>query len=112
MSLQEFIGVIKAEAEHYLKQHARETNYATSLKVKNNKGKGKPLLLKHITNKLKDIKMSDNEKMDKKPKPYCKHCKTKGHTANDCDKQDEDPCIHYGQYNHKSDDCWHKDKPK
>src|SRR6266851_9852538 len=112
MSLQEFIGVIKAKVECCLKQHGGETNYATSPKAKNNKGKGKPSLLKHITNKLKDMKMSNNEKTDKKPKPYCKHCKMKGHTTNNCDKRDEDPCIHCGRYNHESDDCWHKDKLK
>ncbi len=115
MSSQEFIGVIKAEVEHRLKQHTGDlTNFATSLKAKNNKGKGKPSLLKCIMLKLKDLKMNDNnkEKLDKKVKPYCKHCKMKGHTANNCDKWNEDPCIHCRCFNHESDDCWHKDKLK
>jgi len=115
MSSQEFISVIKAEAERRLKQHTGDlTNFATSPKAKNNKGKGKPSLLKHIMLKLKDLKMNDNdkEKLDKKAKPYCKHCKTKRHTANNCDKWDEDPCIHCRHFNHESDNCWHKDKLK
>jgi len=115
MSSQEFIGIIKAEVERCLKQHTGDlTNFATSPKAKNNKGKGKLSLLKCITSKLKDLKMNDNnkEKLNKKAKPYCKHCKMKGHTANDCDKWDKDPCIHCRHFNHESDNCWHKDKPK
>src|SRR6266851_6822774 len=115
MSSQEFIGIIKAEVERCLKQHTGDlTNFATSPKAKNNKGKGKLSLLKCIMSKLKDLKMNDNnkEKLNKKAKPYCKHCKMKGHTTNDCDKWDEDPCIHCGRFNHGSDDCWHKDMPK
>jgi len=97
MSSQEFIGVIKAKVEHRLKQHPVDSSsVATTPKAKNNKGKGKPSLLKHITAKLQNMKMSNNDKMDKKAKPFCKHCKMKGHTTNDCDKWDEDPCIHCG----------------
>jgi len=115
MSLEEFISIIKAEVDQCLKQHAGDsTNIATSPKAKNNKGKGKPLLLKCITLKLKDLKMNNNnnEKMDKKPKPYCKHCKTKRHTTNNCDKWDKDPCIHCRQFNHEFNNCWHKDRLK
>jgi len=68
-----------------------------------------------MMSKLKDMKLNDNnkEQSDKKTKKlYCKHCKTRGHLANDCDKWDEDPCPHCGRFNHKAKDCWHKDKPK
>ena len=90
------------------------TNLVYSTKVRNNKSKGQSLL-KCIMSKLKDMKANDDnkEQSDKKPKKlYCKHCKTRGHTANDCNKWDEEPCTHCGQFNHEAKDCWHKDKLK
>jgi hypothetical protein len=110
MSSQEFIGVINAEAERRLGLQ-RGTNLAYSTKAKNNKGKGQSLL-KRITSKLKDTKSNEENTEKKSTKLYCKHCKTKGHLANDCDKWDADPCTHCGRFNHESKDCWHKDKPK
>jgi len=68
-----------------------------------------------MISKPKDRKTNDNnkEQSDKKAKKlYCKHCKTRGHTANDCNKWDEDPCPHCEQFNHEAKDCWHKDKLK
>jgi len=65
--------------------------------------------------KFKDTKTNDDGKEDTNRKPkklYCKHCKTCGHLANDCDKWDETPCAHCGRFNHKANDCWHKDKLK
>jgi len=97
MSLQEFIGVINAEAECHLRLQHR-TNLVFSTKAKNNKGKA-TLLFQHITSKFKDSKANNNSKenQDKKPKkPYCKQCKTKGHITKDCDKWDEEPCAHCG----------------
>jgi len=79
--------------------------------VKNNKNKGQSLL-KRITLKLKDMKVNEENVDRKLMKLYCKHCKTKGHLANDYDKWDKDPCTHCGRFNHESKDCWHKDKPK
>jgi hypothetical protein len=113
MSSQEFISVITAKAKHHLGiQHGN--NVAFNIKAKNNKGKGQSLL-KCMTSKLKDTKINDNnkEQSDKKTKKlYCKHCKMRGHLANDCNKWDKDPCPHCGRFNHKAKDCWHKDKPK
>jgi hypothetical protein len=97
MSSQEFIGVITAEAERRLGIQ-RGTNVAFTVKAKNNKGKGQSLL-KCMMSKLKDTKLNDDnkEQTDKKTKKlYCKHCKTRGHLANDCDKWDKDPCPHCG----------------
>ncbi len=34
----------------------------------------------------------------------------KGHTTNDCNKWNKDPCIYCRWYNYESKDCWHKDK--
>jgi len=86
-------------------------NIVYSTKAKNNKGKNQSLL-NHITSKLKDMKLN-KEEVDKKPKKlYCKHCKMRGHTANDCNKWDMDPCAHCRRFNHESNDCWHKDKLK
>jgi hypothetical protein len=50
MSLQEFISVINAEAEHHLALHCR-TDLAYSTKAKNKKGK--PLLSQCISSKSK-----------------------------------------------------------
>jgi hypothetical protein len=113
MSSQEFIGVITAEAKCCLGIQ-RGNNVTFNAKAKNNKGKGQSLL-KHMMSKLKDMKLNDNnkEQSDKKTKKlYCKHCKMRGHLANDCDKWDEDPCTHCRRFNHEAKDCWHKDKPK
>ncbi len=114
MNSQEFIGVIKAEAERRGLGHGNATNTAYSTKAKNNKGKSQSLL-KCITLKFKDTKTNDDgkEDTDRKPKKlYCKHCKTCGHLANNCNKWDETPCAHYSQFNHEAKDCWHKDKLK
>ncbi len=114
MNLQEFIGVIKAEAECQGLRHGNVTNTAYSTKAKNNKGKGQ-LLLKCITSKFKDMKANNNGKEDtnKKPKKlYCKHCKTCRHLVNNCNKWDETPYAHCDHFNHKAKDCWHKDKLK
>src|SRR5713101_1240687 len=96
MNSQEFIGVIKAEAERRGLGRSNATNTAYSTKAKNNKGKGQSLL-KCITSKFKDMKTNNNNKKDtdKKPKKlYCKHCKTRGHLANDCNKWDKTPYTH------------------
>jgi hypothetical protein len=94
---QEFISIITAKAKCHLGiQHGN--NVAFSIKAKNNKVKGQSLL-KCMTSKLKEMKTNDNnkEQSDKKAKKlYCKHCKTRGHTVNDCDKWDKDPCPHCG----------------
>ena len=115
MNSQEFISIIKAEAEcQGVACMSNATNLVYSTKAKNNKSKGQSLF-KRIMSKLKDTKANDNnkEQSDKKPKKlYYKHCKTREYTANDCNKWDEDPCTHCRQFNHEAKDCWHKDKLK
>jgi transposase InsO family protein len=114
MTSQEFIGVIKGEAERRLKLNKPE-NTNVGYSVKKNKKKGKPSLLKRITNKVKNIKLddSDHEIAEQKPnRPFCKRCTRHGHTTDDCHLWEKGICIHCKKFNHASEDCYFKDKPK
>ena len=88
MSSQEFIGVIKSEAEWHRKLNKSENTNFSSTKGKKKK---KPSLFKHINNKMKGMKISNVEdenaeqKGGQKPKrPFCKHCTKHGHATDDC----------------------------
>ena len=79
-------------------------------KVSNNQS-----LLKHITDKVtqkvKSMKISNSDSEVTK-KPYCTHCKKKGHFTQKCQYLGKDKCIHCDKFNHASDNCYFKDKPK
>ena len=116
MSSQEFIGVIKSEAERRGK-----TNKSESANFGNAKGKKKkkPSLFKRMSNKFKSLKTSDvdddnvDQKSNQKSKrPFCKRCKKHGHTTDDCFLWDNEKCIHCNKTNHLAADCYYKDKPK
>ncbi len=116
MSSQEFIGVIKSKA----KQH-RKSSKSKSAKVSSTKGKKKkkPSLFKHISNKIKGMKISnsDGENAEQKTgqklkRPFCKCCIKHSHTTDNCFLWDQDKCIYYNKVNHLLADCYYKDKPK
>jgi hypothetical protein len=119
MSSQEFIGAIKGEAERCLRRPAPSSNSAFGPKGK--KGNRKPKasnnqsLLKRITDevteKVKSMKISNSD-TEVTEKPYCTHCKKKGHFTQKCWYLGKDKCIHCDKFNHISDDCYFKDKPK
>jgi hypothetical protein len=116
MTSQEFIGVIKSEAEWHMKLNKSETTNVANTKGKKKK---KPSLFKHIGNRMKGMKISDSDDKNaeqkaeqKQKRPYCKHCKKHGHATDDCFLWDQDKCTHCGKSNHLLDDCFYKDKPK
>jgi len=119
MSSQEFIGAIKCKAECHLQCLAPSSNLVFGPKGK--KGNCKPKvsnnqsLLKHITDKVtqkvKSMKISNSDSEVTK-KPYCTHCKKKGHFTQKCQYLGKDKCIHCDKFNHASDNCYFKDKPK
>jgi hypothetical protein len=122
MTSQEFIGIIKSKA----KQHAgvgrpvSSTHAAFGSKGRKGKGQGRgkptPSLLKRITNevtqKVKDMGVSDVDDKRDSDKLYCKRCKNFGHWTDNCHTWGKDQCTHCSKYNHASDDCYFKDKPK
>jgi hypothetical protein len=60
---------------------------------------------------VKSMKISDSD-TEVAEKPYCTHCKKKGHFTQKCRYLGKDKCIHCDKFNHTSNDCYFKDKPK
>jgi hypothetical protein len=113
---QEFIGVIKSEVKQCGKLNKFKSSNVTNAKGKKKK---KPLLFKHISNRMKGIKIKETddentkENTEQKPKrPFCKHCRKYGHATDDCFLWDQDKCTHCSKSNHLSADCYYKDKLK
>jgi hypothetical protein len=122
MTSHKFIGVIKSEAKWHAGVGHPVSSTHTAFGLKGRKGKGRgwgkptPSLLKCITNevtqKVKDMGVSNVDDKCNSNKPYCKHCENFGHWTNDCHTWGKDQCTHCSKYNHALDDCYFKDKLK
>jgi hypothetical protein len=116
MNSQEFMGILIAEAERRLAvKHSANSTSNIAYSTKANKSKA-PALLNRMTSNTETVASNEGKgKKKKKPKkPYCKKCKSKGHSTDSCNKWDEDAdtCTHCGRFNHESKDCQRKDKSK
>jgi len=94
---------------------SESTNFSST----KGKKKKKPSLFKHISNKIKGMKISnsDGENAEQKTgqklkRPFCKCCIKHSHTTDNCFLWDQDKCIYYNKVNHLLADCYYKDKPK
>jgi len=79
MTSQEFIGVIKSEAECHLRCPVHSTSLAFGSKGRRGRGQGgqgKPSLLKcitdEVTQKVKDMGVIDADNKHESDKPFCK----------------------------------------